>query len=217
MTARYDYESTLDFFIDLTKFLVCLCFHGAVMSMDPLFEDDSMDALAPELDGSSFQHIQPLMETCLIDGETVVLPSQVCEDAAILNEMLSPDLLGQVLTKEDVQHLQAYLPDFGPGSERERQRTWEMLFTGKNFAFGNPTENFAWKMESGLFNPDIAQTRKLFLELQRRNVKREQRSYYFNLLQNILVSRQQLLEAASQLPPGNFPISRNTSHYLLKS
>ena len=78
-----------------------------------------------------------------------------------------------------------------------------MLFSHQNFKFGSPVTNFSRQMESGLFNPDIAQTRQLFLNLERQNVKKEQRNYYFNLLQKVLVSRQQLIEAASQLPPGN--------------
>ena len=174
--------------------------------MDPLFEDDSLDILShgSELGALSFQHNQPLMETCLVEDEPLVLPSHICEDAAILTEMLSSDLLSQVLSPEDVRHLNLYLPDFGPDKEEERRRTWLMLFSGQNFHFGNPVQTFAWSMESGLYNPDIAQTRKLFLKLQRSNANREKRNYYFNLLQNVLVSRQRLIEAASQLPPGKY-------------
>lgn len=175
-------------------------------AMDPLFEDDSMEVLDLEsgLGGATFpQGHQPPMEACLIEEETLVLPSQICEDAAVLSEMFTTELLGEILTSEDILHLHTHLPDFGPHNESERSRTWNMLFSGENFAFGNPVDSFAWKMESGLYNPDISQTRKLFLKLQKKNLRREQRNYYFNLLQNMLVSRQQLIEAASQLPPGN--------------
>lgn len=177
--------------------------------MDPLFEDESMDVLAHEneLAKTAFQnhhshYNQPLLETCSVDGENVVLPIQICENASVLTEMLSSDLLSEVLTLEDVQHLHSYLPVFKTDLEKERQETWTMLFSKQNFMFGNPVENFSRKMECGLYNPDIAQTRNLFQKLQKKNVKREQRNYYFNLLQSVIMSRQQLIEAASQLPPG---------------
>ena len=183
--------------------------------MEPLFEDDSMDILIQDAQGLGdevFQpqdpasHFsQPSLEVCCVDGESIVLPSQVCENAAILTEMLSSDLLSQVLTCEDVLQLQPYLPEFSDCDLlSERQKTWDMLFSHQNFKFGSPVTNFSRQMESGLFNPDIAQTRQLFLNLERQNVKKEQRNYYFNLLQKVIVSRQQLIEAASQLPPGNY-------------
>lgn len=177
--------------------------------MDLLFEDESMDILAQEdgLPQTSFQnqhshYSQPVLETCSVDGETLVLPTQICENASVLTEMLSSHLLSEVLTLEDVQHLHSYLPSFKFDLESERQKTWKMLFSKQNFMFGNPVETFSKKMECGLYNPDIAQTRNLFQKLQRKNVKREQRNYYFNLLHSVIMSRQQLIEAASQLPPG---------------
>lgn len=177
--------------------------------MDPLFEDESMDVLAQEngLTDSPFQnqhshYIQSLFETCSIEGEAIVLPTQICENASVLTEMLSSELLSEVLTLEDVQHLHSYLPVFKTDLETERQKTWAMLFSKQNFMFGNPVEHFSRKMECGLYNPDIAQTRNLFQKLQKKNVKREQRNYYFNLLQSVVMSRQHLIEAASQLPPG---------------
>lgn len=179
--------------------------------MDPLFEDESLDVLAQEddLTESPFQnqhshYSQPILETCSVEGESVVLPTQICENASVLTEMLSSDLLSEVLTLEDVQYLHSYLPAFTTDSENERHKTWAMLFSKQNFMFGNPIKNFSRKMECGLYNPDIAQTRNLFQKLQKKNVKREQRNYYFNLLQSVIMSRQQLIEAASQLPPGKF-------------
>lgn len=182
--------------------------------MEPLFEDDSMDILIQDAGGLGDEifnpehhtnHFnQPALEVCCVEGESIVLPSQVCENAAILTEMLSSDLLSEVLTCEDVLQLQSYLPKFTDCDlQEEKQKTWDMLFSHQNFKFGSPVTNFSRQMESGLFNPDIAQTRQLFLNLERQNVKKEQRNYYFNLLQKIIVSRQQLIEAATQLPPGN--------------
>ncbi|KAI9563200.1 hypothetical protein GHT06_010658 [Daphnia sinensis] len=177
--------------------------------MDPLFEDESMDVLSQEnglvdtpFENQHSHYIQPLLETCSIDGEAVVLPTQICENASVLTEMLSSELLSDVLTLEDMQHLHSYLPAFKTDMENERHKTWNMLFSKKNFMFGNPVEHFSKKMECGLYNPDIAQTRNLFQKLQKKNIKREQRNYYFNLLQSVVMSRQQLIEAASQLPPG---------------
>lgn len=188
--------------------------------MDPLFEDESMDVLVQEeeLTTTPFHshYTQALLETCSVEGEKIELPTQICENASVLTEMLSTDLLSEVLTLEDVQHLHTFLPVFKTDLEGERQKTWAMLFSKQNFMFGNPVENFSRKMECGLYNPDIAQTRKLFQKLQMKNVKRERRNYYFNLLQSVIMSRQQLLEAASQLPPGKqnpfnlIPISSST-------
>lgn len=194
----------------MTGFDLSFCSIYQCDVMDPLFEDESMDVLAQEdgLTETPFQnhhshYTQSLLETCSVEGENVVLPTQICENASVLTEMLSSDLLSEVLTLEDVQHLHSYLPAFKIDLESEREITWRMLFSKQNFMFGNPVENFSRKMECGLYNPDIAQTRNLFQKLQRKNVKREQRNYYFNLLQSVIMSRQQLIEAACQLPPGN--------------
>ena len=177
--------------------------------MDPLFEDDSMvdvtqdedqvqDSFSEEINSGD----QSLFETCHFNGETVDLPTEVCGNLGLFLEMLSPDLLSQHLSPKEIEHLQSYLPEFESNTNTERQTTWNMLFSKQNFKFGNPVETCGQQLVSGCWNPEIAQTKKLFLKAQRKNVKREQRNYYFNLVQNVIVSRQQLIETAAHLPPG---------------
>jgi len=177
--------------------------------MDPLFEDDSMvdvtqdedqvqDSFSEEINSGD----QSLFETCHFNGETVDLPTEVCGNLGLFLEMLSPDLLSQHLSPKEIEHLQSYLPEFESNTNTERQTTWNMLFSKQNFKFGNPVETCGHQLVSGCWNPEIAQTKKLFLKAQRKNVKREQRNYYFNLVQNVIVSRQQLIETAAHLPPG---------------
>lgn len=178
--------------------------------MDPIFEDDSMDGVdhnEDAADESTAQSLapeaQPNIKECLIDGQLVNLPSQLCEDASVLSEMLSCDLLEEVLSTEQKQQLQSLMPAFELDIEAEHQKTWRMLFSKENFSFGNPVEKFCRDLETGAYNPDTIHIRKLYKKLQRKHVKQEQRSYYLGLLQNVVVSRQQLIENAVQLPPGN--------------
>ena len=165
--------------------------------MDPLFEDDSMVDVAQE--GAQ---VSTSLETCHVNGETVDLPTEVCGNLALFTEMLSPDLLAELLDEDDIEHLESYLPEFETDRKSERRKTWNMLFSKQNFKFGNPIETYGRQLASGCWNREIAQTKKLFLKAERKNAKREQRNYYFNLVQNVIVSRQQLIETATHLPPG---------------
>jgi len=171
--------------------------------MDPLFEDESVMDLISDQDLLVAESSSPF-EDCVIDGQHISLPIQVCEDAATLVDMLNPQSLSENLTTEEMQHLRSFLPNFGGGSveESEQDRTWNMLFSNQNMCFGNPVVKFANQLESGWFNPEIVRTRKLFLRATRKLFRREQRNYQLNLLPKVIVSRQQLVEAALQLPPG---------------
>lgn len=184
--------------------------------MDTLFEDDSIMDVIQVAGSDQLVETTPLdvfnledsdshfpVEVCVVDGEQLVLPSKVCENVDIFMEMLSVESLVEVLTPEDVEHLQSYLPHFGEDDEEQKVLTWDMLFSGQNFKYGNPVINFCHKVEAGWYNPEIVQTRKLFNKMHEANVGREQKNYYLKLLQSVIVSRQQLVEAASQLPPGN--------------
>merc|ERR1740128_41126 len=128
--------------------------------------------------------------------------------------MLSPDLLAELLDEDDIEHLESYLPEFETDRKSERRKTWNMLFSKQNFKFGNPIETYGRQLASGCWNREIAQTKKLFLKAERKNAKREQRNYYFNLVQNVIVSRQQLIETATHLPPGQ-PVRMSASSRLL--
>lgn len=177
--------------------------------MDPIFEDESMDGVdhSEEVPDESVTQSQPQdqhhIREYLIEGQSIKLPSQICEDSSILSEMLSCDLLEEALRPEEKQQLMSLMPSFEHNNEVEQQNTWNMLFTKQNVTFGNPIEKFGKTLESGDYDPESVKIRKLHQRLQQKFAKQEQRSYYFNLLQNVIVSRQQLIETAVQLPPGN--------------
>ena len=167
--------------------------------MDTLFDGDNSTLGIGGLHEDSQSHL----EKCVVEGQTISLPVRVCESAEDFVAMLSTKALKEALTADEIKHLQqTYLPRFQNNEEDERNATWDIIFSGSNTKFGNPVHIFANKLESGWYNPEIARTRKVYRKACRRKAKMEERSQSFGLLQKVIISRQQLIEAASQLPPG---------------
>lgn len=57
-------------------------------------------------------------------------------------------------------------------------------------------------MADGYYSLEVAKIAKKLRKAQYHEYRHEQRRYYYCLLQDVLLSRKKLLEAAAELPPG---------------
>lgn len=141
------------------------------------------------------------MEKCLLDNVLVEIPQVLCEEETLFNAILSIDTWNNVLTESHKLRLMAFLPTFSENDKEEKIESLQRLFSGQNFRFGNPVHQFFEKLRDGMFVPDISRTAALIRKTSYREYKVQQRKYHCNLLQDILISRKRLLEAALEWGP----------------
>ncbi|KAG0411659.1 hypothetical protein HPB47_011207 [Ixodes persulcatus] len=142
-------------------------------------------------------------ERCLLGGSLVQVPQVLCEEEALLRAVLSIDTWNNVLTETHKLRLMDFLPLFPENDKEEKVETLQRLFSGCNFKFGNPIRAFFSRLREGLLVPDIARTASLVQRASYRDYQLHQRRYHCRLLQEVLISRKRLLEAALDWgPPG---------------
>uniref|UniRef100_T1III0 DEUBAD domain-containing protein n=1 Tax=Strigamia maritima TaxID=126957 RepID=T1III0_STRMM len=145
---------------------------------------------------NSIQH-----EECRYNNTAVQVPQELCEKEDLLLGVLNLDTCEKVLTKDHWAHLTKFLPAFPENDDAEKQITIRKLLNGENFSFGNPVVQFHKKLRDGEFSASMQEMTSIMRKAKLKDYRFQQQRYYFKLLQEVLISRKKLLEAAMKLPP----------------
>ncbi|XP_062393251.1 nuclear factor related to kappa-B-binding protein isoform X2 [Sardina pilchardus] len=157
---------------------------------------DPLESGAAETNGG-------IMEECMLGNSRVQLPEDLLEDPEIFFSVLSEGTWSEVLTDAQREHLSQFLPRFPDDHDNtaEQERTVTSLFNNQNFCFGNPLHLAQKLFRDGYFNPEVVKYRQLCAKSQRRRQLYSLQQYYHKLLNQILVSRKELLELAARGGP----------------
>ncbi|XP_063059199.1 nuclear factor related to kappa-B-binding protein isoform X2 [Engraulis encrasicolus] len=155
---------------------------------------DPLEPGAPETNGG-------IMEECMLGKSCVRLPEDLLEDPEIFFSVLSESTWTDVLSEAQREHLSQFLPSFPEDNSSQQQRTVTSLFNNHNFSFGNPLHLAQKLFRDGYFNPEVVKYRRLVAKSQRRRQLYCLQQYYHKLLNQILISRKELLECAARGGP----------------
>lgn len=143
------------------------------------------------------------MEQCKVGGKVLKLPELFLEKKHIFKSVLSMETWNTTLSDGQKEQLKALLPSFPGTDNKEIENTLKMLFDGENIKFGNPLQDLQKKLKEGYLHPEIARYRKQTRQFRYRDYKMRQQRRLSDLLKRLLLSRQELLEHASALAPGD--------------
>ncbi|XP_013784419.1 nuclear factor related to kappa-B-binding protein-like, partial [Limulus polyphemus] len=160
-----------------------------------------MNVATPLLEEKNVDYEGTVMEKCLLGNKIVFLPQEICEQEEIFKKVMSLETWDSVLSENQRCHLMKFLPSFSENDQEEKKDILRKLFDGENFKFGNPLRKFFKKLNDGVMAPDVAKMTALLRKATYREYRYQQQQYYCRLLQEILISRKKLLDAASVLPP----------------
>lgn len=129
------------------------------------------------------------------------IPQELCEQKSLFKDVASLETWDEILSNEQRAHLMKFLPTFPENDSLRKRQVIRDLFNGSNFKFGNPVDNFHKKLKDGLLSPEMAKMTSALSRAKHREYVYQQQHYFYKLLQEILISRKRLLEAAALLPP----------------
>nr|CAD7444362.1 unnamed protein product [Timema bartmani] len=136
------------------------------------------------------------------EGVRIQLPQDLCENKDIFKEFFSMQTWQEGFSEEDKQHLKQFLPTFEENDDEEKEKTIEQFFSYEKMGFGSPLEDYFVKLKNGYFRPDISRLRCLMKKAHIRAYRYQRRRHLTHLLKDVLMSRQQHLEAVKNQPPG---------------
>lgn len=113
------------------------------------------------------------------------------EHKAVFSGVLSVETWRECLTAEERARLSSLLPD-----QLSAEEALEPLFSGENIKFGNPVDTLWKRLHRGELLPEVQEAQRQLRELKLQQYKLQQKSYHVHLLQEVLLSRQVLLQKA---------------------
>ncbi|KAL7299791.1 hypothetical protein TKK_0007536 [Trichogramma kaykai] len=157
--------------------------------------NSSMDE--DEDESNVVEHPEEQWETCIAGGTKVKLPQDLCEHAAIFKEMLDyPKFWDECLSESQKESLYSFLPTFPKDCniEAELDKTLDMLFKRETHRFGvTPLDDFHNQLSAGYFRPDMKKIRSMIKKARRKKSIFLERKRSYELTQQILKSRANLL------------------------
>ncbi|XP_063959535.1 nuclear factor related to kappa-B-binding protein-like [Lytechinus pictus] len=148
-------------------------------------------------------------EPCILGKAKVWLPVDLIEDPSIFKSVLSQETWDSALTDEERERLMKLLPQFPEDDEDEKQETLRCLFERGNFMFGNPLTTFEERLRAGFMNPEIVEMERGLRRATYKDYKLSEQRRLHRLLKEVLISRQELLEAAIfTSPSAAVPVKR---------
>lgn len=175
----------------------------SVYNMDTSSSSEELSSSDCDIE-SSCEDDSEKLETAKICGATLELPQGLCESKEIFKEFFSLKTWNS-LSEINKQHLKNFLPCFPENDDQEKNVTIQKLLNKERFRFNSPLMQFQEKLNAGHFRPDIAKMRSLMKHAQRKEQKYQQQQHYKNLLNDLVSSRQRLLDVSNSLPPGVEP------------
>lgn len=166
---------------------------------------ESSDSSSSDSDESSNEASTTVLEAARILKQHIELPKGLCENANIFSEFFSLDTWNQ-LPVPIKEHLNTFLPTFSENpaiNRQEQETTIHKLFNNEISRFsGSPLIDFQTNLEEGNYRPDISKLRANIQKSQRREQRFQECERISRVAQSLLISREKLLRAAYQAPPG---------------
>lgn len=126
---------------------------------------------------------------CILNGEEVELPDDLIQSESVFKSVVSQETW-EALSESEKKQLLTFLPDC-----EESEENIKALFSGDDhFIFGNPISLAYEKLKDGLLLSSVMKLGEKCRKLKYKNYKMKQKEYYKNLLQQIIVSRQIVLD-----------------------
>ncbi|XP_060849456.1 uncharacterized protein LOC132928660 [Rhopalosiphum padi] len=133
-------------------------------------------------------------ETVIANKTELSLPAGMCEDEEVFKQLFSVNSW-VCLSDLQKQHLKNFLPTFSENDLMEKEITLRMLFGGKSFRFGvNPIDDFHDKLKNGHFRPDIVKMKSLLRRSLKREYRKSQRIYNYNMLKKLISGRKKVID-----------------------
>uniref|UniRef100_A0A1I7Z7Q1 snRNA-activating protein complex subunit 3 n=1 Tax=Steinernema glaseri TaxID=37863 RepID=A0A1I7Z7Q1_9BILA len=139
----------------------------------------------------------PMSRICLT-GDSIYIPTVLCEDEELLRSILSVETL-KSLPEEKQTALKKLLPSYEK-SDEDLDMILECAFSNDEFfCYGNTLSKLFYKLECNWYSPD-----RPCEDLQLRDNRRVMydhfhRHYYISMLRRLLISRHRILEKVSAL------------------
>ncbi|XP_048588629.1 nuclear factor related to kappa-B-binding protein isoform X3 [Nematostella vectensis] len=143
------------------------------------------------------------VEICNLAGSEMALPIDLVNQVEIFNQVLSINTWRDVLSNEDRKYLEKFLPKLPTDNPNAQEVNLRALFGGENFKFGNPLQQFHSHLKDGFFYPDVVKYKKLCQKAKYKEYRLQQQQFYRNLLQEVMLSRQEILDQVSRQGPSD--------------
>ncbi|XP_071806877.1 uncharacterized protein [Asterias amurensis] len=140
-------------------------------------------------------------EPCILNKAKVWLPIELIEQSKVFHEVVSMDTWTNVLSDEDRERLGKMMPDFPESDAEEKQETLRRLFAGENFKFGNPVRKLQKDLKAGYLCLDVFKHKRALRRAKYQEYNHQQELRCHRMLKEVLISRQELLEAAQFTAP----------------
>ncbi|XP_009951193.1 PREDICTED: nuclear factor related to kappa-B-binding protein [Leptosomus discolor] len=137
-----------------------------------------------------------IMEDCMLGTTRVSLPEDLLEDPEIFFDVVSLSTWQEVLTDAQQDHLKKFLPHFPENNREHQNKLISAMFSGENLRWG-----FYLFLTDGHFNPEVVKYRQLCFKSQYKRYLSSQQQYFYQLLKQILASRNHLLDLARKGGP----------------
>ncbi|XP_066913039.1 nuclear factor related to kappa-B-binding protein-like [Clytia hemisphaerica] len=130
---------------------------------------------------------------CNLNGETLLIPDELVESESIFKTVVSLDTWNS-LSVDERSDLTKLLPSFD--NHEEQTTTIKTIFNSadRDFKFGQPVTSAFVKLKGGHLHPETMEMKERCNKLKMKNHKMKQKQYYKNLLQEVIVSRQEVLD-----------------------
>lgn len=146
-----------------------------------------------------------ILEPARILKQHLELPKGLCDNVNIFNEFFSLDTWNN-LPEPIKDHLVSFLPNFSTDplvNRQEQDATIKKFFGNDIRRFGaSPLRVFQKHLEDGNFQPDISRLRSNIQKSQRREQKFQECEHLSRLAKSLVLSKDRLLKAAYESPPG---------------
>ncbi|CAG7834908.1 unnamed protein product [Allacma fusca] len=123
------------------------------------------------------------------------IPSEICMNKDVFNEIFSTETWYKVLMPDQRERILHHLPQDVLETSGAAQQTMEDLLARTLNRFeGNPLDTFFTQLEQGRYDPNVVQTKRALYKAWKKDAIRKRKKYHVKLLQDIIVSRERLIQ-----------------------
>lgn len=152
---------------------------------------------------SAGQDIDENIEIARILKNNFELPKGLCENSDIFNEFFSLKTWNNLPEPVKNHLMNNFLPKFPENDKFNKALAIQKLFNREEFRFGTtPLVDFGNNLQEGNYRPEISKLRASIAKSQRREKRFQECERISRMAKSIMLSREKLLRAAYDAPPG---------------
>lgn len=157
--------------------------------------DNSSESAGPDIDEN--------IEIARILKNNFELPKGLCENSDIFNEFFSLKTWNNLPEPVKNHLMNNFLPKFPENDKFNKALAIQKLFNREEFRFGTtPLVDFGNNLQEGNYRPEISKLRASIAKSQRREKRFQECERISRMAKSIMLSREKLLRAAYDAPPG---------------